>query len=210
MNYINKIKDDILKGDIIAAPKHTTEELDKGAQWSEILEKAMIPAMDEIGERFSIGEAYLPELIAAGEAMSRSVKIIKKRFPISDLGKTGILVIGTVQSDIHDIGKTIVKMNFEGAGFKVIDLGVDVSPEKFVNACKESNADVVGISALLSTTMLMIGPTIKKMRLEKIKAKIMIGGNPITQEFADKVKADGYAANGYEAVKKAKKLIRVV
>ncbi len=207
MNELTKIRESIFAGNGDDAVEFTKIEMAKGTLWSDILEKAMIPAMDQMGQDFSSGKAYLPDLIAAGYAMTRAVEAIKAQIPSSDLGKKGTIVMGTIFGDVHDIGKNVVKMNMEGAGFKVIDLGTDVPPEAFVAACRENNADLVGISALLSSTMLHMEAAIKKIREEKLKVKILVGGAPLTQEFATKFGADGYAPDGYLAVRKAKELL---
>lgn len=209
MEAMVKIKESILKGRGDEAASFTKKELDKGTSWQDMLEDAMIPAMEKIGEEFSKGIAYLPELIAAGAAMSKAVEIIKQSVAFSEIETKGTIVMGTIFDDVHDIGKNIVKMSFEGAGFKVIDLGTDIGPEEFINACRENGADLVGISALLSTTMLNIETAIKRIREDKLDVKIMVGGNPLTPEFAEKIGADGYAPDGYLAVKKAKELLNI-
>jgi 5-methyltetrahydrofolate--homocysteine methyltransferase len=127
--------------------------------------------------------------------------------PTLDMGKAGTIVMGTIFGDVHDIGKNIVRMNMEGAGFKVIDLGTDVPPESFVAACRDSGAELVGISALLSSTMMNMEAAIKKIREESPRVKILVGGAPLTAEYAARLGADGYAPDGYLAVRKAKDLI---
>jgi 5-methyltetrahydrofolate--homocysteine methyltransferase len=209
MKNLELIRECIFKGDRDGAIQYTISELDKNTPWSDILERAMIPAMDQIGEEFSRGNLYLPELIAAGDAMTKAFQVIKERHGGSEFKQRGTVVMGTIFEDVHDIGKNIVKMNFEGAGFKVVDLGIDVKPEQFVEACRENRADLVGISSLLSTTMLNIGRAIEEIRESGLKVKIMVGGNPVTEEFAAKIGADGYAPDGYQAVQKAKKLLNI-
>lgn len=209
MENLEMIRECIFKGDRDGAVQYTQSELDKNTPWSDILEKAMIPAMDQIGEEFSRGNAYLPELIAAGDAMTKAFMAIKERHGGSEIKQRGTVVMGTIFEDVHDIGKNIVRMNFEGAGFRVVDLGTDVKPEQFVEACRENSADLVGISSLLSTTMLNIERAIEEIRESGLKVKIMVGGNPVTEEFAAKIGADGYAPDGYQAVQKAKKLLNI-
>ena len=209
MENLELIRQSILRGDSDEAVKYTKIELGNGMPWSDISAKAMIPAMDEIGEEFSKGTAFLPELISAGNAMSKAVQVIKERIGDSEIEPTATILIGTIFEDVHDIGKNIVKMNFEGAGCKVIDLGVDIRPEQFIEACKQNRVDLVGISALLSATMLNMGAAIKRIREERLDVKIMVGGNPVTAEFAEKIGADGYAPDGFQAVKKAKKLLSI-
>jgi 5-methyltetrahydrofolate--homocysteine methyltransferase len=209
MENLELIRECIFRGDRDGAIQYTKSELDKNTPWSDILEKAMIPAMDQIGEEFSKGNAYLPELIAAGDAMTKAFQAIKEKHGGSEIKQRGTVVIGTIFEDVHDIGKNIVKMNFEGAGFRVIDLGTDVKPEQFVEACRKNSADLVGISSLLSTTMLNIERAIEEIRESGLKVKIMVGGNPVTEEFAAKIGADGYAPDGYQAVQKAKRLLNI-
>jgi 5-methyltetrahydrofolate--homocysteine methyltransferase len=207
MDNLAQIKESISRGNSDEAVKYSMRELERGTPWGEILEKAMIPAMDKVGQDFSNGSAFLPELIAAGYAMSKVVEAIKAKMPASEMGKMGTMVMGTIFGDVHDIGKNIVKMNMEGAGFKVIDLGTDVQPEAFVRACQENKADLVGISALLSSTMLNMEMVVRKIREKKLKVKIMVGGAPLTEQFAAQFGADGYAPDGYLAVRKAKELL---
>ncbi len=207
MDELGRIRESILTGNSDDAVKFTKMEIAKGTSWPDILQKALIPAMDQIGQEFSDGKAYLPELIAAGYAMSKTVEAVKLQMPSTDLGKMGTMVMGTVFGDVHDIGKNVVKMNMEGAGFKVIDLGNDVQPEAFVAACRENKAELVGISALLSSTMLNMETVIRKIREQKLPVKILVGGAPLTEEFAAKFGADGYAPDGYLAVRKAKELL---
>jgi len=207
MDELKKIRESIFTGNSDDAVRFANLEIAKGTAWSDILEKAMIPAMDQIGQDFSSGKTFLPELIAAGYAMSKTVEAIKSKMPSLQLGKMGTIVMGTIFGDVHDIGKNVVKMNMEGAGFKVVDLGVDVQPETFTAACRENKAELVGISALLSSTMLNMGDAIKKIRDAKLGVKILVGGAPLTQDFALKLGADGFAPDGYLAVRKAKELL---
>ena len=207
MNNLEKIRESIFTGNGEEAVKQAKAGLEGGISWKDILEKAMMPAMEKIGEEFSQGTAYLPELIASGDAMSKAMEVIKARIGDLALQRKGTIVLGTIYGDIHDIGKNIVKMNFEGAGFKVVDLGVDVNPEAFVQACKAEKVDLVGISALLSTTMWNMEKAVKKIREEEKGVKIMVGGAPLTETFAAQIGADGYASDGFQAVQKAKKLL---
>ncbi|MBW2031901.1 MAG: cobalamin-dependent protein [Deltaproteobacteria bacterium] len=201
------LKQRMLEGNIKKTEQFTRGELDKGIPWSDLLEKILIPIMDEIGQEFSNGSLFLPELMAAGIAMSKAVEVIKERLGDRKLEPKGTMVLGTIYDDVHDIGKNIVKMNLEAAGFRVIDLGIDVQPERFIKSSRESKADLIGISALLTATMLNLGPAIRQIREEVPGSKIMVGGNPVTAEFAEKIGADGYAPDGYLAVKRAKELL---
>ena len=207
MENLVAIKESIYRGNGKDAVKFTKLELEKGTPWGEILQQAMLPALDQVGNEFSRGIAFLPELIAAGYAMSKAAEVIKVAIPAFGLGDKGIVVLGTIFGDVHDIGKNIVKICLEGAGFKVVDLGTDVHPEVFVQACRENKANLVGISALLSSTMLNIETAIKAIRKENTGTKIMVGGAPLTEEYAAKLGADGYAPDGYRAAQRAGELL---
>lgn len=141
--------------------------------------------------------------------MTGAVEVIKDSLGDIEIESKGTIVMGTIFKDIHDIGKNIVILNLEAAGFKVVDLGIDVQPEEFVKSCLDNNADLIGISALLSTTMVNLEPAIKHIHEEVPNLKILVGGNPITSEFAKKIGADGYAPDGYQAVQKAKELLNI-
>ncbi len=207
MSNLTAIRESIHGGNSREAVKFTKMEMEEGTPWQEILKKAMLPAMNQVGEEFSKGVAYLPELIAAGNAMTKCVESIKATIPSMGLGGRGVFVIGTVFGDVHDIGKNIVKICLEGTGFRVVDLGTDVAPESFAQACRENKADLAGISALLSSTMLNIEQAVKAIRGEAPGVKIMVGGAPLTEEIARKMGADGFAADGYLAAKKAEELL---
>jgi methanogenic corrinoid protein MtbC1 len=207
MSSLAAIRESIYSGNSKDSVKYTKMELEKGTPWGEILQKAMLPAMNQVGEEFSKGSAFLPELIAAGNAMSKSVEVVRAGVPSMGTGEKGVFVIGTIFGDVHEIGKNIVKICLEGAGFRVVDLGTDVPPESFAQACRENKADLVGISALLSSTMLNIEQAIKVIRKENPKVKIMVGGAPLTEEFARKLGADGYAPDAYLGTQKAKELL---
>jgi 5-methyltetrahydrofolate--homocysteine methyltransferase len=209
MGPIEELLQSILKGNITAVEQYTKTELEKGIFWSDIFENTLSPLMDKIGQEFSEGTCFLPELIATGDAVSRAVEAIRESLGDIEIESKGTIVMGTIFEDIHDIGKNIVIMNLEGAGFKVVDLGIDVRPDQFVKSCRENKADLVGISALLSTTMVNLAPAIKQIHQEAPGVKILVGGNPITPGFAKKIEADGYAPDGYQAVLKAKELLNI-
>jgi 5-methyltetrahydrofolate--homocysteine methyltransferase len=207
MSGLASIRESIYKGNSKDSVKYTKMELEKGTPWEEVLQKAMLPALNQVGDEFSKGTAFLPELIAAGHAMTKSVEVIKTNIPGIGLGDKGVFVIGTIFGDVHDIGKNIVKICLEGAGFRVVDLGTDVHPESFAQACRENKADLVGISALLSSTMLNIEHAIKEVRKENPKVRIMVGGAPLTEEYARRLGADAYAPDAYLAAQKARGLV---
>jgi 5-methyltetrahydrofolate--homocysteine methyltransferase len=209
MASLNFIKESVYKGKIKDAEKYTKEEIDRGTLWTDILHKAMLPALDKVGDEYSRGKAYLPEMIASGQAMSKAMEVIKKNIGNIEIRYRGTIILGTVFGDVHDIGKNIVKLNLEGAGFKVFDLGIDAKPDTFISACKQHNADIVGLSCLLSTTMKNLQIIVQALNDSKVDSKIIVGGNPVTEEFAKKIGAHGYADDGYLAVKKAQELLGI-
>ena len=183
------------------------EALAEGCDPVEILNKGMIDAMSAIGEKFRKNEIFVPEMLVAARAMKKGVEVLKPHLAGDASGTVGKLVIGTVVGDLHDIGKNLVAMMIESAGFEVIDLGVDVPIEKFVEAVKEnSDVSIVGISALLTTTMPAMKETVKALNEspERSRIKIMVGGAPITPEFAEEIGADAYTADAASAAQQAK------
>jgi len=168
--------------------------LDQGGNPEAIMKEGLIPAMDEVGDLFQKGEYFVPEMLVAARAMQHGLEVLKPHLVESGVQAIGKVVIGTVKGDLHDIGKNLVTMALEGAGFEVIDLGTDVAPDKFVEAIKEHKPHVVGLSALLTTTMLAMKDTVEAIKQAGLRdqVKIMIGGAPIRQEFADEIGADYY------------------
>lgn len=203
---LDGIRQAILAGEEEDTSRLVSEGLDEGLEPRRIMEEAMMPAMEDIGERFSSGEAFIPELIVAAEAMQRGMEELKPRLGGAERG-SGLVMLGTVHGDIHSIGKNLVRMCMEGAGFEVVDIGEDIKTEKFVAAYREHRPDILGLSALLSSTMQRIPEVIEAVRAEDSSAVIMVGGAPVTQEFADKSGADGYAPNAFEATRKARELL---
>jgi len=197
----------IIKGDQSTAVKLTKAALDEGAKAEKILNEGLIAGMDVIGARFKKNEVYIPEVLIAARAMKSAMEILSPALVKAGVKPIGKLLIGTVQGDLHDIGKNLVAMMMKGAGFDVVDLGVDVSPEKFVEQSKTRNVNLVGISALLTTTMPSMEKTVKALKNAGVPVKVMIGGAPVTQGYADKIGADAYAADAASAVDKAKTLI---
>jgi len=166
-----------------------------------------IAGMDVVGERFKKNEVYIPEVLIAARAMKSSMEILEPELVKAGVKPIGKLIIGTAQGDLHDIGKNLVAMMLKGAGFEVIDLGVDISPDKFVEQARDTDTQLVGISALLTTTMPSMEKTIKTLKEAGISVKVIIGGAPVTQGYADKIGADGYAADAASAVDVAKSLV---
>ncbi|GAB4256738.1 corrinoid protein [Thermincola ferriacetica] len=188
---------------VVELVKH---ELANGTDVSTILNDGLIAAMDEVGRLFSEGELFVPEMLRSAQAMKAGLDELKPLLAQSAAKSAGTIVIGTVKGDLHDIGKNLVAMMMEGAGFDVIDLGVDVDTEKFVNTAKEKNANVICMSALLTTTMPGMEEVIKAVKAQGLDIKTMVGGAPVTQEFANKIGADGYAEDAPGAVEKAREL----
>ena len=187
----------------------TKEGLASGLGPETLLYEALIPALEEVGARFERGDFFVPEMLIAGKAMAGALEILRPLLAETGAEQIGTMVIGTVKGDVHDIGKNLVNIMFEGAGFLVIDLGVQVSPEKFVDAVRTHKPDIVGFSAFLTTTMPMFKANINALTKAGLRDQVivMVGGAPVTQEYADVVGADGYAADASAAVVRAKELI---
>jgi corrinoid protein of di/trimethylamine methyltransferase len=206
-----KLYEAILTGDAKASIELVKAALATGADPQELVVKQMIPAMDEVGRRFEEGEYFVPELLIAGRAMKGALEILRPLLAAQGVEPVGRVVIGTVKGDLHDIGKGLVASMLEGGGFEVIDLGVNVPAEKFISAANEANADIVALSALLTTTMPAIKGVIDSIRNVRMldKCKVIIGGAPVTQQYADSIGADGYSSNANGAVTLARRLIAV-
>jgi 5-methyltetrahydrofolate--homocysteine methyltransferase len=211
MSEFKTLTEAVIKGDIQTAVTETQTAIDAGANVQAILDEGLIAAMDEVGEKFSTGEMFVPQMLRSAKTMQECMKMIKPLFQEGELAAKGKVVIGTVRQDLHDIGKNLVAMMMEGAGFTITDLGVDVSPEKFTQKAKEVGADIVAMSALLSTTMPAMRQTIEALQDAGIRdsVKVMIGGAPVTENFAREIKADSYAPDAGSAVIVAKKLLSI-
>ena len=207
MADLKALADAIIKGDQNTAVEITKAALEDGTGAESILNEGLIAGMDVIGVRFKKNEVYIPEVLIAARAMKTAMEILEPELVRAGVEPVGKFVIGTVQGDLHDIGKNLVAMMLKGAGFEVIDLGVDVPPEKFIEHARTSGSKLIGMSALLTTTMPGMEKTIKALKDASIPAKVMIGGAPVTQNYADKIGADGYAADAATAVEIAKSLV---
>ena len=203
---IEKVYDLVSRGKAKLTPAAVTEALEAGFGAEEVLGK-MIAAMDVVGEKFKNGDIFVPEMLIAAKAMKKGVEVLKPHLASGEAGALGKVVIGTVAGDLHDIGKNLVAMMIESAGFEVIDLGVDVPVEKFVEAAAQDGVKIVACSALLTTTMPAMEATVAALKATGKDYKIMVGGAPINQEFADKVGADAYTSDAASAAKKAKEII---
>jgi 5-methyltetrahydrofolate--homocysteine methyltransferase len=184
-------------------------EIDAGTEIAVILNEGLIGAMDEVGKQFGCGELFVPEMLVAAEAMKNGLEVLRPKLVDADIQPRGIVVIGTILGDLHDIGKNLVAMMLEGAGFNIVDLGVDVAPEKFLEAAQENRPQLVAMSALLTTTMPNMGKCINLLKNAKIDAKVIVGGAPVNQEYASKIGADGYSSDAPGAVEIAKNLVPV-
>ena len=202
-----KIVEAILVGDVEKTKVLTQEMLNKGISPHDVIEKGLMEGMNLVGDKFENREYFLPDLLVAAEAVKRATEIIKPHLK-GDIGR-GTVVIGTVSGDIHDLGKNLVASTLEASGFKVVDLGVDVPSERFVNAAKEEKANIVAISALITTTMLGMKDIIEAMVKSGIRkeVKVMVGGAPLDEEFARKIGADRYARTSRDASRKALELV---
>ena len=208
---LEQLKQLVLAGDRAKkAPELVKELLAENVKVDAVLNEALIPAMEFAGKKFEMKEFFVPELIVAAKAMDRCLDIIRPLLEETKIANRGVMVIGTVKGDQHDIGKNIVKMMFKGSGFEVVDLGHDVPADKFVAAAKTNNAQVVGMSALLTTTMVQMGEVVKKLREAGLKDKtlVIVGGAPLSRKFADDIGADLYAATAPLAVDLVKERLK--
>lgn len=185
------------------------EEVAGGTEISSILNDGLISAMDEVGRRFATGEIFVPEMLRSAKAMKAGLEVLKPFLSSSDAQSTGTVIIGTVKGDLHDIGKNLVAMMLEGAGFEVVDIGFNVETEVFLQTAEEKNADIICLSALLTTTMPAMEAVVAAVREKGLKYKSMVGGAPVTEAFAQEIGADGYAVDAAGAVKIARELVSV-
>lgn len=199
---IDNIYESILEGDRDTATAGVEQALEAGVAPEIILQKGMIAAMKEVGRRFEEGDYFVPEMLIAARAMQSGLAVLKPHLVDSEIKPAGKVAVGTVKGDLHDIGKNLVAMMLEGAGFIIHDLGTDVAPETFVNAIKENEVDVVALSALLTTTMPSMDATVKAIDAAGLRdrVKIIVGGAPVTKEYAERIGADGFAADASSAV----------
>lgn len=204
---LKELSEAIIKGDTAKTVETTQAALDDGLTPEKILKEGLIAGMDVIGDRFGRNEIYIPEMLIAARAMKGAMEILEPKLIESGVEPVGKAILGTVKGDLHDIGKNLVAMMLKGAGFDVVDLGVDLSTETFIEAAKEKDADILGMSALLTTTMPAMDEVVKSCKHAGLKTKILVGGAPLTQAFADKIGADGYAPDASSAVKLARQMV---
>jgi 5-methyltetrahydrofolate--homocysteine methyltransferase len=206
---LEQISTAVIEGDLDEIEDLTEDALDDGLGAEEILNKGLMPGMDYVGVEFRAGNMFVPEVLRSAKTMQVSMDILNPLLAEAGAQRVGKVLLGTVKGDLHDIGKNLVGMMCEGAGFDVKDIGKDVAPEQFVDAVKEFEPDVVGMSALLTTTMRAMESTIKVLEEAGLrdKIKIMIGGAPVTEAFSDQIGADGYASNAAAAAELAKSFV---
>ena len=204
---MNPLYDAIFRGMAPLAKNAVQASLDEGKSPQDIIDESMIPAMEAIGKEFEAGRVFVPNLLLSARAMKTALDILKPLMLAGQTTTLGTVVIGTVKGDLHDIGKNLVASMLEGRGFKVVNLGTDVSKERFIEAAKENNADIIAMSALLTTTMDYMKEVVDAVKADGLKVKTMIGGAPVTAEFAASIGADGFSTNANEAVEVAKRLL---
>jgi len=204
-----QISEAIIEGNVDDIVDLMEDALDGGSSAEEVLNQGLMAGMDHVGVEFKAGNMFVPEVLRSAKAMQAAMDVLRPMLTKAGVKHTGKLLLGTVKGDLHDIGKNLVGMMCEGAGFEVTDLGKDISPEQFVAAIKEQQPDVLGMSALLTTTMRTMGHTIKALEEAGLRdrVKVMVGGAPVTQAFADQINADGYAPNAAAASELARKLV---
>ena len=208
MDYLDNIYEAILDGDMGIVPTNVQSALDAGISVSDILVEGMIAAMEEVGRLFQEGEYFVPEMLLAAHSMKAGLSVLQPHLVNTGVEPIGKIILGSVDGDMHDIGKNLVAMMLEGAGFQIVDLGTDVSAAQFVEAVKEG-ADILGLSALLTTTLPSMESTIRTIEAAGLRedVKIIVGGAPVTTDYAHKIGADGYAKDASQAVKVAKSFI---
>jgi len=208
MNTINTIYQNVLDGDAQGVEAGVNQALQEGIAADDILQQGLILAMDEVGKRFETGDMYVPEMLVAARAMQCGLRILKPHLVAGGVKSNGRVAVGTIKGDLHDIGKNLVVMMFEGAGFEVKDLGVDVDPSAFVKAAQEGT-QVIGMSALLTTTMNNMATTMEALKAAGVRnqVKVIIGGAPVTTDFAKKIGADAFAPDAAGAVRTIRELL---
>ncbi|MFP4346243.1 MAG: corrinoid protein [Anaerolineales bacterium] len=206
---LTEIQESVIEGERAAVQAAVQAALDAGMPAEQILKEGLIAAMATVGRLFEEGEYFVPEMLIAAQAMKSGLALLKPHLVAADVEPSGRVVAGTVQGDLHDIGKNLVCLMLEGAGFEILDLGTDVSPEQFVRAVQTDEADVVALSALLTTTMIKMQATIAALEEAGLRerVKVIVGGAPVTQAYAERIGADGYATDAGQAVRLAQSLV---
>lgn len=202
----------ILEGNSEASAALTQQGLDEGINPEDLLNKGLIVGMDEVGVRFKAGDMFVPEVLMSAESMASGMTLLRPILAETGVQMAGTIVMGTVKGDLHDIGKNLVSMMCEGAGFEIVNIGFDAAPDEFIKAIKENQPEIIGMSAMLTTTMRAMGHTIKAIEEAGLRdqVKVMVGGAPVDQEFADRIGADGYGANAPASSALAKQLVGLI
>ena len=205
-----RISTAVLEGDAEKAEKLTQRALEQGEAAKDVLDNALVTGMNEVGVRFKRGDMFVPEVLMSADAMQAGLSVLRPELAASGVKLIGKILMGTVKGDLHDIGKNLVSMMCEGSGFDIIDIGFNAPPEKFIDAIKEHQPDIVGMSAMLTTTMRAMGHTIKAIEEAGLRdqVKIMVGGAPVDAEFAKRIGADGYGSNAPSGADLAKRFVR--
>ncbi|HMN27483.1 MAG TPA: corrinoid protein [Caldilineaceae bacterium] len=207
---LQELKQTIVRGNQKDAVAVTTQLIEAGAKPQQILNEGLIAGMSEVGERFKCGEYFVPEMLIAARAMKSALEVLRPHLVDTGVKPIGTIVLGTVRGDLHDIGKNLTGMFLEGAGFQVVDLGVDVTADKFIAAVKEHKADLLGMSALLTTTMTYTAEVIRALKAANLRdqVKVIIGGAPITEAWANQIGADGFALDAASGAERCKELLQ--
>ncbi len=206
MSILTQISETLIKGKANDVQTLVKQALDQKEKAADILNKGLLAGMAIVGERFKKNEVYVPEVLIAARAMKAGTEILKPHLAAAGIKPFATVVLGTVKGDLHDIGKNLVGMMLEGAGFKVVDIGINAEPQKFVDAAKANGASVIAVSALLTTTMTNMKDVVTCVKADGVKAKVIVGGAPVTQAFCDEIGANGYAPDAASAADLAKKL----
>ncbi len=204
MGTMEDIHQAVVEGKVEEVGAGVETALSSGTAADDILNQALVPAMDLVGEKFGEGEYFIPQVLWAAKAMQAGMELLRPHFAEDRETDKGRIIIGTAKGDIHDIGKNLVGMMLEGAGFQVVDLGVDVDPVRFVDAAEEHNGRIIAVSALLTTTMPAMEDVVKLVRERGLNTKVMIGGAPVDEAFREEIGADGYGTDAVDAVRKAR------
>ncbi len=209
MGVVDDLKQSVIDMEVEKATALTQQALDEGMEAEKVMNQALVPAMDAVGEQYEQGERYVPEMLLSAQAMKGGMQLLRPLLAESGVEPKGRIVIGTVEGDLHDIGQNLVSMMLEGAGFEVTNLGAETPADTFVSSVKDNNADILGLSALLTTTMTHMPEVIDALQEDGVREtiKVMVGGAPVSQDYADEIGADGYASDASSAVKLAEELI---
>ncbi len=208
IDLLTALSESIVAGTHVDAERLTKKLLEDGIAPETVLEKGLLPGMDVVGQRFRQNQIFLPQVLVAARAMKSSMRLLEPLLAAAKVEAKGTVLIGTVKGDVHDIGKNLVSILLQGAGYRVIDIGIDCSASKFLSAAREHRPDIVALSALLTTTMLSMKTTIETLRNDGITLPIIVGGAPLNQRFADSIGASAYARNASEAVDVVKRLVQ--